>query len=225
MDALFEAGKLTSFALLHRNKLPLTLKGALLTIGCLLVTLNVVGVSGQLSSSCVHRQIEGSVAAHNAQALAAGELEDLERQVAAADATMAKANEAKLKARDDRQRVRAGDAILKQAKADREALASKLTAARADKAKAEGEQMSAAGKFAAVTFVAAATGASTDRVANVVILIISAIPDLLAACCWLPPATSRGAKPPSGRRRAGDATASHAPSRRSRSSRELHAVA
>jgi uncharacterized MAPEG superfamily protein len=69
---------------------------------------------------------------------------------------------------------------LKQGKSDRDAMAAKLQAARAAKVTAEGEQMNAAGEFAAVAFIASATGTDTDRVATLVIFIISAIPDLLA---------------------------------------------
>jgi len=93
---------------------------------------------------------------------------------------MAQATEAKIKARDDKDRRKAADAIVRQAKSDRDALAAKLAAARALQVKAEGERMSAAGEFAAVAFIASVTGASMDRVANLVILVISTIPDLLA---------------------------------------------
>jgi hypothetical protein len=58
------------------------------------MVLNVVGVSGQLSSSYAHRQIESNVVAHNAQAIAASDVADLERQVAAIDATLTQASEA-----------------------------------------------------------------------------------------------------------------------------------
>src|SRR5712664_381123 len=54
MGALFEAGKLTGFALVHRP-LPLLLKTALIAVGLLLMSLNVVGVSGMLSSAYQHR--------------------------------------------------------------------------------------------------------------------------------------------------------------------------
>jgi hypothetical protein len=160
--------------------MPRTVKLGLGTIGAFLMVLNVIGVTGQLSSSYVHRQIDSNVASHNAQAIAAGDVADLEHQVAAIDATLAQATEAKIKARDDKDRRKAADAIVKQAKSDRDAIAAKLQTALAGKVKAEGESMSAAGEFAAVAFIASATGASMDRVANLVILVISTIPDLLA---------------------------------------------
>jgi len=154
MGILFEAGKLTSFALLHRQSLPRSLKVALLTIGSVLVLLNIAGVSGQLSSSYVHRQIEGQVASHKAQSAARADVNDLASQLAQIDATIAEANSAKIKARDDRDRKRAADAILKQAHADRDALSAKLSEARAQKASAEGDAMNAASEFAAVAFIA-----------------------------------------------------------------------
>lgn len=49
MGALFEAGRQTSFHLLHTKPLPWTLNAALLTVGLFLMTLNVYGVHGQLS--------------------------------------------------------------------------------------------------------------------------------------------------------------------------------
>jgi hypothetical protein len=50
MGLLFEAGKLTSFAMLHRRSLPRLLRGALATVGLTLMTANVAGVSGFLSN-------------------------------------------------------------------------------------------------------------------------------------------------------------------------------
>ena len=45
MGVLFEAGKLASFALVHKQ-MPRSLKAALVLIGLVLMTLNVAGVSG-----------------------------------------------------------------------------------------------------------------------------------------------------------------------------------
>src|SRR5258707_15301406 len=50
MGLLFEAGKLTSFAMLHRGSGPGLLRGALATIGVTLICANVAGVSGFLSA-------------------------------------------------------------------------------------------------------------------------------------------------------------------------------
>jgi hypothetical protein len=46
MGLLFEAGKLTSFAMLHRRQVPKLLRLALAGIGLTLRTANVAGVSG-----------------------------------------------------------------------------------------------------------------------------------------------------------------------------------
>src|SRR5712672_124727 len=56
MGVLFEAGKLTSFAMLHRKTPPRILKIALAGVGLTLVAANVAGVSGLLSSAYEHRQ-------------------------------------------------------------------------------------------------------------------------------------------------------------------------
>ena len=44
--------------------------------------------------------------------------------------------------------------------------------------------MSAAGEFAGVAYIAAVTGASPDRVANLAIQIISTIPACWRSCSW-----------------------------------------
>ena len=49
MGLLFEAGKLTSFAMLHRRSVPRLLRGALATVGLTLMAANIAGVSGFLS--------------------------------------------------------------------------------------------------------------------------------------------------------------------------------
>src|SRR5260370_35545009 len=63
MGALFEAGKLTSFAMLHRPVPPL-LKGALVTVGLVLMALNVVGVSGFLSNAYERSHTAAQATAH-----------------------------------------------------------------------------------------------------------------------------------------------------------------
>src|SRR5260370_19865967 len=50
MCALFEAGKLVSFAVIHRP-LPRSLKCALVAVGLVLMGLNIAGVSGFLSNA------------------------------------------------------------------------------------------------------------------------------------------------------------------------------
>ncbi len=60
-----------------------------------------------------------------------------------------------------------------------------LAAARSTKAQAEGEAISSTSEFAAIAFIAAATGAGTDAVAHAAILTISSIPDVLAVLLLL----------------------------------------
>ena len=49
MGLLFEAGKLTSFAMLNRRSVPRLLRGALATVGLTLMAANIAGVSGFLN--------------------------------------------------------------------------------------------------------------------------------------------------------------------------------
>src|SRR6266436_8418933 len=67
MGVLFEAGKLTSFAMLHRKAAPRLLKIALAGVGLTLMTANVAGVSGLLSGAYEHRQINAQATAHTAR--------------------------------------------------------------------------------------------------------------------------------------------------------------
>ncbi len=71
------------------------------------------------------------------------------------------------------------------ATAERDALVKQLAAARSTKAQAEGDAINAGSEFAAIQFIAGATGASLDEVAHAAILTISAIPDLLAVLLLL----------------------------------------
>jgi hypothetical protein len=64
--------------------------------------------------------------------------------------------------------------------AERDALARQLSTAQASQAQVEGNQISAAGEFAAVAYVSSLTGWSMDRVAQLFILVVSCLPDLLA---------------------------------------------
>src|SRR5260221_13285075 len=57
MGILFEAGKLTSFAMLHRKAVPRLFKCALAGVGLTLVAANVAGVSGFLSNAYEDRTI------------------------------------------------------------------------------------------------------------------------------------------------------------------------
>ncbi len=51
MGLLFEAGKLTSFAMLHRRSVPRLIRVALAGVGVTLMAANVAGVSGFLSNA------------------------------------------------------------------------------------------------------------------------------------------------------------------------------
>src|SRR5258707_12286318 len=58
MGLLFEAGKLTSFAMLHRQSVPRLIRGALATVGITLMAANVAGVSGFLSAQYERTHIQ-----------------------------------------------------------------------------------------------------------------------------------------------------------------------
>jgi hypothetical protein len=61
----------------------------------------------------------------------------------------------------------------------------KLSAANTSTAQVEGDTIAAGSEFAAVQFIAGATGASTDTIAHAAILTISAVPDVLAVLLLL----------------------------------------
>lgn len=179
LGVLFEAGKLTSFAFVHRP-LPRLLKGALLLVGLVLMTLNIAGVSGFLSAAYERQQIAAKAASHTSESTAHASASLIERQLAAAESNLAQARQALVRARDDKGRVKAAQAIVASATAERDALVKQLGAAQFIQAQAEGDAINAAGEFAAVAFIAAASGVPEDRVAHLVIVVISSIPDLLA---------------------------------------------
>jgi hypothetical protein len=184
MGALFECGKLTAFTLIHRP-LPYLYKTALMSIGLLLMTLNIVGVSGFLSNAYERTQIGAQAAFHAATATAAASVGLVERQLAAAEGNLAAARTAVLKARDDRGRVKAAQAVVATATTERDALVRQLGQANAAKAVAEKDGINASGEFAAIAFISAATGASTDTVAHIAVLTIAAVPDILAVLLLL----------------------------------------
>jgi hypothetical protein len=179
MGALFELAKLSAFAMVHKT-LPRTLKTALVSIGLILAGLNIVGMSGMLSASYTHRLLVGQATAHAAEATGHAEASLIERQLASAESNLVAARSALIRAKDDKARIRAAKQIVDQATAERDNLVKQLGAAQANQAKTEGEKIGAAGEFAAVAFIAAATGAQQDQVATMVIMIISALPDTLA---------------------------------------------
>src|SRR5258707_9728885 len=67
MGLLFEAGKLTSFAMLHRGSVPRLLRGALATVGVTLICANVAGVSGFLSAQYERTHINAQATSHTPQ--------------------------------------------------------------------------------------------------------------------------------------------------------------
>jgi hypothetical protein len=104
----------------------------------------------------------------------------IERQLAATEGNLAQARQALVRARDDKGRVKAAQAIVTAATAERDALVAKLSAAQTSSAKVEGDAIISSAEFAAVAFVAGATGASADAVAHALILAIASLPDVLA---------------------------------------------
>jgi hypothetical protein len=185
MGVLFEAGKLTSFAMLHRKGAPRLLKVALASVGLTLVAANVAGVAGFLSNAYEHRQISARATAHAAAANAYASADLVERQLSAAESNLAAARAALIRAKDDKARARAAQAIVTTATAEKDALVQKLAAARSIKAQAEGDAINAGSEFAAIQFISGATGASVDTVAHAAIMTVSAIPDVLAVLLLL----------------------------------------
>jgi hypothetical protein len=184
MGILFECGKLTAFAMLHK-KMPRTLKGALLSVGLVLMILNVVGVSGFLSNAYERQQIGARATSHTATANAHASADLVERQLASAESNLAQARTALVRARDDKGRVKAAQAVITTATAERDALVQKLSVAQAAKAKSEGDAIITGGEFAAIQFLSGATGAGVDAVAHVVIMIVAGLPDILAVLLLL----------------------------------------
>jgi hypothetical protein len=122
MGLLFEAGKLTSFAMLHRRQVPKLLRLALAGIGLTLRTANVAGVSGFLSNAYEHRQIGTKAITHTVETSARAEASLLERHLTQADEAVAQVRQALVRARDDKGRVKAAQAILTSSTADRDRL-------------------------------------------------------------------------------------------------------
>jgi hypothetical protein len=179
MALLFEAGKLASFSLLHKQ-MPVAIKAVLTVLGVVLMTLNIVGVSGFLSNSYEHEVTAAHAVTHAAEAEAAANVATLERQLKAAETAVDKARDSLGKAKGDRDQIKAVNNVIAAAVKERDALAAKLGAAQAKQAKSEGATIQSSAEFAAIAFVAAATNADQDRVAHFFILGIASLPDLLA---------------------------------------------
>jgi hypothetical protein len=181
LGVLFECAKLTSLAIIHRKKLPRTLKVALTSVAVVLMTANVAGVSGLLSSAYSQRALDSKASAHNAARVNESAVGDIKRQLDAADAQISAANAALVRARDNRDRAKAAQAIVTQAQARRDTLATQLRTATATQAQAEASAITATGEFASVAFLASTVGITPDAAARVVITVLSAVPDIAAA--------------------------------------------
>ena len=182
MGVLFEAGKLTSFALLHR-RLPSPLKAALLFIGLVLMALNIAGVSGFLSNAYEHQQMAAQAASHTAEAEAGAGVALVERELLAAEDEVKAAEHKRdviVRSLASPARIAAANAILTSAIAERDALVEKMAAARSRQAKSEAATIVAGGEFAAIAFVADATGIAQGRVLVLFLFTIASLPDLLA---------------------------------------------
>jgi hypothetical protein len=181
MGALFEAAKLSSLALIHRKTLPMPIKCGLAAVSLTLMTANVAGVSGMLSAAYSERQGEANARHAQSSLVAESALSDLRTQLSAADASIAQSRAMVLKARDDRGRAKAAQGTLERVSAERTAIAGRLETATTAHAAGEADAIRAGGEFAALRFLAEATGATIDATAHVVILVIASVPDLAAA--------------------------------------------
>src|SRR5258708_7712364 len=186
LGLLFEAGKLSSFALLHRP-LPRLMKIALASVGAVLMTANIVGVSGFLSASYERSQIHAAATSHASETTAHAAASLTERMLAAAESNLSQARAALIKARDDKGRQRAAQAIVASAAAERDNLVRQMGTAQQLTATAEGSTIESGSEFAAIQFIAGATGTSSNRVAHGVIFTLAAIPDVLALLLLLAP--------------------------------------
>src|SRR5258708_5257098 len=101
MAVLFEAAKLTGFAMVHRPA-PRALKAGLLSTGLLLMLLNIVGVAGFLSNAYTRAQISARATTHTAESTAHASASLLERQLAQAEGAVAQAPTALVRARADK---------------------------------------------------------------------------------------------------------------------------
>jgi hypothetical protein len=180
MAVLFESAKLLGFAMVHRPA-PRTLKGALLSVGLLLMLLNIVGVAGFLSNAYTSSQISARAAAHATTAGAHAEVSLLEQQLAEAGAAVSEARGALIKARANKARAAAAQAILTATTAEHDRLVTKLSAANTTTAQVEGDTIQAGGEFASVVFLAEMFGTDQDTVAHILIAVIASLPDILAA--------------------------------------------
>jgi hypothetical protein len=91
MGLPFEAGKLTSFAMLHRRAIPKLLRLALAGVGLTLMAANIAGVSGFLSAQYERTHINAQTTTHVASATAYASAGLVERQLASAESNLTQA--------------------------------------------------------------------------------------------------------------------------------------
>lgn len=195
LGALLEIGTLVVFAVLARGwcQTHFALKWLLVVITAIVVLLDIVGVSGQLSSSYQGR-LNAAQGAHTAsQAAFAAKIgaaqvaiADLDRQLAAQDAVAGRASEARAKAKDDKDRIKAAKAMAAETEAkrkqigdDRKVAVNQLVDLQVEAGQTEGKE-EAGGESAAVQFLAGTFGVDQDRAAHYLILVISSLPNLFA---------------------------------------------
>jgi hypothetical protein len=149
-------------------------------IGILLCGLNIVGVSGFLSQQYERQVLESQAVSHTSEQTARASASLVERQLAAAESNLAQSRTQLIRAKDDKHRIRAAQAIITTATTERDSLVKQLASAQTTEAKVEGQTITAGSEMSAIAFLAGATGWSMGTVAHLVILILSSIPDVLA---------------------------------------------
>src|SRR5258708_5503571 len=111
MGGLFEVGKLSAFAMIHRQ-IPGALKAALLAVGLVLMGLNVMGVAGFLSAAYERTHVAAQAASHTAERTAHASASLVDRQLAQAEGNLSQARSALIKAKDDKGRQKAAQAVV-----------------------------------------------------------------------------------------------------------------
>jgi hypothetical protein len=99
------------------------LNTALLAVSLLLMTLNIIGVAGFLSAAYERQQIAAKATAHTAIGTAHAAASLIERQLTQAESNLGAGRTALIRAKDDRGRVKAAQAVVTTATAERDALA------------------------------------------------------------------------------------------------------
>src|SRR5260221_12814948 len=194
MGGLFEVGELVAFSYCHRHWATMGrgIKYGLSAVACVVVLLDVVGVSGQLSQSYQGRVSEAmakgvELSSTSSAKISAVEAEvaGIDRQIAAADQAIAKAGEMRLKAKSDRGDVRAAKAAASEAETKRGKLAERrsetavrLTNLKIEAGQVQGKAITGSDEFAAVKIVAGSLGWSEVSVGRSGIFVVSALPNL-----------------------------------------------